>query len=140
MAAQTALTIEPAFGTGDRLQKSRVWCGIKSARDMADRLNERLEGHPATPIKASTVSAWEAGTNQPTKIRMEELIPVWVDICNEAGEAIGRSTSLEFVYGLKTGSFSPALSSVPVSVGQGSLLDDDLNPLEHFRRAELAAV
>lgn len=41
---------------------------------------------------------------------------------------------------LKTGSFSPALTCLPVSTGQGVLLDGDLNPLDHFRRAELAVV
>lgn len=140
MAAQTALTIEPAFGIGDRLEKSRTWCGIKSASAMADLLNARLADRLNRPIKASTVSAWEAGTNQPTMIRMEELIPVWVEICNEAGEALARSTSAEFIYGLRTGSFSSLLCGLDVPTGQGQLLDEDLSPVDFYSRAELALV
>lgn len=141
MAAQAAAnSIEPSFGVGDRMEKSRRWCGIKSAQKMADRLNERL-GPLDKPIKASTVSAWEAGTNQPTMIRMEELIPLWVSICNEAGEPIGRATSAAFIYGVQTGDQNRKfLTSLPAIIGQGSLLDDDLVPVEFYSRPFLAAV
>lgn len=98
MAAQVAeqLPEEPTFGIGDRLSKSRHWCGIKSAAIMAERLSERL----GKPIPASTVSSWEAGA-QPTKlIRLDDLVSAWISICNEAGAAIGRCTSAAFIYGV----------------------------------------
>jgi hypothetical protein len=142
MTAPTAAeTVEPAFGIGDRLRKSREHCGIKSAGDMAVRLNEHFGHRPDhRSISGSTVSAWEKGTNQPTRIRMDELVHVWVDICNEAGAPIGKATSVEFVYGLRTGSFAPGLVALDVPAGQGSLLDDDLLPHDFYRRADLELV
>lgn len=132
---------DPTFGLGDRLAKARHHCKIKSAEVMAERLNAKLAGRIAKPIAASTISAWEAGTNQPTRtIRVEELIPVWIDVCNEAGEPYGRRVSAEFMWGLRNGSFSSLLSVLDVPTGQGSLLDDDLSPLDFYSRAELAAV
>lgn len=133
MAAQAAAnSIEPAFGLGDRLEKARRHCGIKSAADMAERLNERLGDRLRRPIKTSTVNAWEAGTNQPTMIRMEELISVWIDICNEAGAAIGHSVSAEFIYGLRNGSFAPSLTVLPEVTGQGTLLTSEGEPAWDF--------
>lgn len=137
MAAATIDLEEPTIGVGDRLRKSRLWCGIKSASRMADLLNEHLADRLDKPIRDSTVNAWEAGTNQPTRIRMEELVRVWVDICNEAGAEDGRATSMEFVYGLRTGSFS-SLRLVPHPAGQGSF-DDFLAALD-VPRPDLATV
>lgn len=132
---------EPTIGIGDRLEKSRKWCGIRSAEKMADLLNERLAHRLDKPISKSTINAWEAGTNQPTRgVRMDELVHVWVDICNQAGADIGRGTSVEFIYGLRTGSFSPNLIALAEPIGQGSLLDADLTPLDFFTRADLELV
>lgn len=140
MAAHTE-PAEPTFDIGDRLEKSRRWCGIKSASRMAELLNERLGARLSKPISAGAVSAWEAGTNQPTRaIRLDELVRVWVDICNEAGADDGRATSVEFVYGLRTGSFSPALVALASHFGELQLLDDDLMPFDFYRRAELELV
>jgi hypothetical protein len=132
--------VEPEFQIGDRLRKSREHCGIKSADDMAHRLNERLGHRLDKPLSGSTVSAWEKGTNQPTRIRLDELVRAWVDICNEAGATGGRATSAEFVYGLRTGSFSPMLVPMEGTTAQGQLLNDDLSPVDHFSRAELSLV
>lgn len=131
---------EPAFGLPDRLAKSRAWCGIKSASDMAQRLTDYFGNRLRKPIKGSTVSAWEAGTNQPTTIRLDELVTAWVDICNEAGEPLGRRVSAEFIYGLKSGSFSSLLRALDVPTGQGALLDTEGEPYDFFSRPELVSV
>ncbi len=132
---------DPAFGLGDRLAKARQHCKIKSAEDMAVRLNAKLAGRIARPIAASTISAWEAGTNQPTRtIRVEELIPVWIEVCNEAGAPHGRGVSAEFMWGLRTGSFSSLLLALDSPIGQGTLLDTDLEPFDFYSRADLTPV
>lgn len=134
------LLVEPVIGIPDRMAKSRHHCGIKSAEVMAAKLTERLGNRIEKPIGGSTVSAWEAGTNQPTMIRVEDLIPVWVDICNEHGAPLGRSTSVEFIYGIRTGSFAPMLQVLPMPTGQGTLLDDEGEPVDFHFRAALMSV
>lgn len=122
MAEQAAGAPEqPSFGLSDRLKKSRHWCGITSASVMAERLSERL----GKPIRSSTVSSWEAGT-QPTKlVRLEELVDAWVAICNEAGATIGRGTSAAFVYGTSSLNWKkmsgPDLRLLPTLAGPGQL-------------------
>lgn len=141
MAVQAAdLIEEPVFGLGDRLEKSRRWCGIKSAEDMAARLTAKLGAHIKKPIKGSTVSAWEAGTNQPTTVRLEDLVEAWIDVCNEAGAPLGHATSAAFIYGIRTGSFSSDLIALPEPTGQGQLLGNDLEPLDFFSKPELCSV
>lgn len=46
----------------------------------------------------------------------------------------------EIMDALRTGSFSSELSALPVSTGQGTLLDADLEPLDFFSRPQLASV
>lgn len=132
---------EARFDLGDRLQKSREWCGIKSADKMAELLNERRPG--AKPIAGSTISAWERGANQPTRqIRVEDLIPLWVDICNESGAQYDppRTTSPEFLWGLRTGSFSSELTGLPVPTGQASFLNPDMSVVDFYSRPFLSLV
>lgn len=132
---------EVHFDLGDRMQKSREWCGIKSTARMAELINERRP--QAKPVAASTISAWERGTNQPTRhIRVDELVLLWVAICNESGAQFTppRSTSVEFLYGLKTGSFSSLLFGLDAVAGQGTFLDDAGQVVDFWMRPELALV
>lgn len=141
MAAQAAAdSIEPAFGLGDRLEKARRHCGIKSAEDMAARLTEKLGDRLQRPISKAAVGAWEAGTNQPTMIRVEELIPVWVEVCNEAGAALGHTVSVGFIYGITIGSFRPDLTALPDPTDSPTLFNEDLSEIDHYGRPFLTTV
>jgi hypothetical protein len=114
----------PAFDLGDRLHKARTHCGIKSATDMARLLNERLGPRLKKPIAPSTINAWEHGTSQPSRrtVEVSELVPVWVEICNEAGADQGRHVTEAWLYGLEPRSRCvPWLSSVEAPEGQMEL-------------------
>lgn len=141
MAVRAADLEEPVIDVPDRLRKSREHCGIKSAEKMAELLTPKLVAGGYKAVKGSTVSAWEAGTNQPTRtIRMADLVPLWVDVCNEHGAPLGRSTSAEFVYGLRTGRFAHLAIVGGDVTGQGILLDHDLAPVPFFERPQLTTV
>lgn len=84
--APTPATV-PAWTIYDRMNKARDWARIKSLDVMAQRLTAHLLacGFELTgPLNASTVGAWERGTNQPNKLGITQLqlLAAWAAVTN----------------------------------------------------------
>lgn len=133
--ALTAEPLGPSFGIADRLRKTRQWAQIKSTELMAEYLNAHFGDRLRKPIAASTVASWENGTNVPSKrtIPLEELVPAWVEICNQHAPTGSGEATPAFVWGYdtRTGRFAHAhLALVDGDMsGQMTWLDDDLHPV-----------
>lgn len=74
---------------------------------------------------------WEDGK------RCRDLVEVASKIHAQTGVDV---TWIVMGGGSRTGSFSSLICALETSPGQGSLLDDDLLPLDFYSRAELASV
>ncbi|MDQ3403549.1 MAG: helix-turn-helix domain-containing protein [Actinomycetota bacterium] len=116
MSTVTVENTWPEFTLGDRLRKARDWAGIKSAERMAEQLSERF----GQPISKGAVTAWERGTNQPTRIRLQDVVEAYADICN---------VPAAFFY-VRTERFArPDLAVLDGELDELSLFDEDLQPL-----------